>query len=54
MEVIEVYFSLKVVSNNPNLLFFNQTQIKISDESHKHLQAQILCLELLKMLVTLA
>ena len=39
MEVIEVCFSRKIVSNIPNPLFFNQSQITIS-ESHKYLQAQ--------------
>ena len=47
MEVIEVSFSRKIVSNNPNPHFFNQSQIKTS-ESHKYLQAQTLYLELLK------
>ena len=52
MEVIEVCFSRKIVSNIPNPFFFNQSQITIS-ESHKYLQAQTLYLELLKILLIL-
>ena len=33
---IKVCFSHKIVSNNPSLLSFNQSQVKKS-ESHKHL-----------------
>ena len=35
-QAIEVCFSRKIVSNNPSPLFFNQSQVKIS-EIHKHL-----------------
>ena len=35
-QAIEVYFYDKIVSNNPNPLFFSQSQIKIS-ENHKNL-----------------
>ena len=35
-QAIEVWFSGKIVSNNPKSLSFSQSQVKIS-ESHKHL-----------------
>ena len=35
-QAVKVFFSHKIVRNNPRPLSFNQPQVKIS-ESHKHL-----------------
>ena len=35
-QAVKVFFSRKIVRNNPRPLSFNQPQVKIS-ESHKHL-----------------